>query len=75
MTTKTTRITLTPSQKHHDYLEKQVEETGMPKTAIIQMALEKMIQQDEQLDTLQKMMAEVELQRIEEQYKETEPKK
>lgn len=46
MTVKNRRITLTPSDKHHEYLEKQALETGMPKTAIIQMAIEQLIQTD-----------------------------
>lgn len=70
MTTKNRRININPSVRHHDYLERQSKETGMPKTALVQMAIENMIKQEEQLVALQKLTQEAELQRIQEQLRQ-----
>lgn len=64
MTGKSRRVNINPSDKHHEYLERQSKETGIPKTAIVQMAIENMIKQEEQLQTLQKLTHEAEMQRL-----------
>lgn len=67
MTKKTYRLTATLSQKHYDYLEKESEETAMTKSSLIQLAVDTWIKQREGMDTLQKLMDEYEILKMEQE--------
>lgn len=66
MSKELNRVTITLSDRHSDYIEEYSAKTNMTKTSLIQLAIETWINQTDSLDTLKRMMAEVDRQRAEE---------
>lgn len=52
------RVTITLSDRHFNYLDKEMEKTNMTRTSLIQSAIETWINQREQLDTMAMLVAE-----------------
>lgn len=67
MSKELNRVTITLSDRHSDYIEEYSAKTNMTKTSLIQLAIETWINQTDSLDTLKRMMAEVDRQRAEEE--------
>ena len=65
MSKELNRVTITLSDRHSDYIEEYSAKTNMTKTSLIQLAIETWINQTDSLDTLKRMMAEVDRQRAE----------
>ena len=58
MSKELNRVTVTLSDRHFNYLEKQMELTNMTKTSLIQLAIETHINQAEQLQAITGLVAE-----------------
>lgn len=67
MSKELNRVTITLSDRHSDYIEEYSAKTNMTKTSLVQLAIETWINQTDSLDTLKRMMAEVDRQRAEEE--------
>lgn len=65
MTKELNRVTVTLSDSHFNYLEKQSERTNMTRTSLIQLAIETYITQREQMDVMAGLLAEAQQQREE----------
>lgn len=56
MTKEVNRITITLSDRHHNYIEDYVAKTNMPKTSIVQLAIEQLMTGREDIETYKKMV-------------------
>lgn len=60
MANQMVRINTRISKKLNDWLDKQSEETGVPKSTLIYLALDSYVQQKETVDTMGLMLQKIE---------------
>ena len=60
MANQMVRINTRISKKLNDWLDKQSEETGVPKSTLIYLALDSYVQQREAVDTMGLMLQQIE---------------